>query len=243
MGSDALNVCCNESEGVAMRASSLLVLMLASVSPLWTRPDYVFNSQDNLKSLEREFGPHIHDSPLLYTIDRDYVLEVNKGGRGILFVKVYPKHYREDLYPEWKPGSSVELSLEEYRNILSRISGVQNIGSLLTKGKVGIVSNTTLWLVDRYDKAYLEKGLYRTFLDSKREQTTVRSFNVYYLHRVNGVVEEKTRANRRMNEVTRVKVSGHWYFVDGAISKRMRIGQTIRASLAGPIDLTSQQSK
>ena len=199
--------------------------------------------ENDKNDFEREFGRPIRQSPLLYHVNQNYVLEVASGSGGEVHrVSVYPKHYLEGLFPEWtEPTDTAQLSLEDFRKTLSRINRARKIGTLINDAKMGVVTNTTLWLADRYEKAYVEKGLYRTFVDSKTAITTVRSFDVYYIRQIKGIVEGKSSPTRRTDGVSKLKVNGYWYFADQDTARRARIGRMTTAKLAGPIDSSKQK--
>jgi hypothetical protein len=75
-------------------------------------------------------------------------------------IDISPKYFWAYLNPQWRePEHFVSLSDDQYEQLLAKVDEIKSLGSLVSKGQVGAVTNQTLALVDRYDKAYVERRL------------------------------------------------------------------------------------
>lgn len=118
----------------------------------------------------------------------------------------------------------MSLSDDQYTQLLAKIDQIKPLGSLIRRGQAGEVTNATLWLFDRYTKAYVERGVH-DFLGKQDEPMKIKSFSVYFIRPVSGTVSDKRVSGRASAEKrVRLKIDGKWYWVDEAEYRKAVIG-------------------
>jgi hypothetical protein len=125
----------------------ILIMGLAQSSSLICKGSTV--PQEIVKVAEQLFGRSVGEHPYLFEINGEYVLTVdlNKSGE-LTKVEVLPKYFFQDLMPDWKqPDHIVGLTNNEYVNLLSKVAQLKSVGSVISEGKVGAVTNSKLWLL------------------------------------------------------------------------------------------------
>lgn len=172
-----------------------------------------------------------------YEVNSDYVLlaEFDKNC-DLVRVDVSPKYSWDYLQPDWKePKHSVGLLDDQYGRLLTKIGQMKPLGSLIHKGEGGNVSNSTLWLLDRYSKAFVERGM-SFVLGDQTEPSQVRIFTIYFIRSVSGRVSDKRLDGISTVERTaRLKIAGRWYRVDESEYKKAVKGRQGDFRAAGPV--------
>jgi hypothetical protein len=151
-------------------------------------------------------------------------------------VNINPKYSWEYLNSEWKePEYLVSLSDDEYTQLLAKIDQIKPLGSLIRKGQAGEVTNSTLWLFDRYTRAYVERGVH-DFPGQHDDPMKIKSFSVYFVRSVSGRVSDKRVSGRATAERrARLKIDGAWYWVDEKEYRKAVIGGHGVFWAAGPV--------
>lgn len=136
--------------------STFLLLSLGLIT--WAQES---RRDEVIRKCETYFGPRIGSSPVIFEIDRHYVLNVEFDSEGRLEVaRVEPKYYYEADYPEWEQAADFKmLSQDQVSNLVSRIDQVKPIGTLVKKyDEVIFVTNKTASITDEYEEAFVEFG-------------------------------------------------------------------------------------
>lgn len=151
-------------------------------------------------------------------------------------IDVSPKHFWGHLNPEWKQaGDLVSLPEDEYTQLLSKINQIKPLGALMNKGQVGVVTNATLPLVDRYENGYVERRLYDS-VGEQDEPKKLTSFSIYFIRSVEGKVMDKNLIGfADADKRARLKINGRWYWVDEAEYGKAVVGARGVFRAAGPI--------
>jgi hypothetical protein len=168
-------------------------------------------------------------------VNNDYALQLQLTKNcEMVKIEVSPKYFWEGVNPLWKDtGNLAGLSQNEHERILAKIGQVKRIGTLAYKGTSGTVTNSKLWLWDRYEDAFVERGM----LSSSGNQTSlIHSFSVYYLRKLEGKIENRdSKTLSTANQYGKVRIKGRWYLTTVGEFKKAKIGMRGRFRVAGPI--------
>jgi hypothetical protein len=220
--------------------SSFVILLAmnwigAGMSPSVLRP-----SQPNYLQLTRnEFGREVQKQPLLFEVNKDYLLELQLDRRGeIRKIEVAPRYFWQESNPEWRePGYKVGFLEKEYQETLAKVEQIKRIGSLVDKGTVGVVTNSKLWLTDQYEQAFIVRRIDSIAEPEQDSSELVHSFSIYFIRQIQGEVEDKHVANLSDgNKRLRLKIKGHWYLTIPEEFAKAAIGKRTLLYVAGPID-------
>lgn len=195
--------------------------------------------QEILRSAKRLFGDEVQGQPHLFELNQDYVLKLMFDDQGdISIAEITPKYFWEESKTEWKePDRMVWLSDKDYREILSKVGNLKKLGALANKGTTGAVTNLKLWLLDQYEYAFVQRRVHRTADLAQSMPDLVHSFSVYFIHRVEGAVDDKQLvAQYGASEQPKLKISGRWYFTTKAEFDKAVIGKHASLNVAGPIN-------
>jgi hypothetical protein len=187
-----------------------------------------------LSIIDRSFQKVSIQNFNLYEVNSDYFLRAEfQKNCELSRIDISPKHFYDYLNPQWKePGHLVSLSDDQYTQLLARIDQIKPLGSLVGRGQVGVVTNATLWLLDRYDQAYVERRL-RDSVETQDQPGKVTSFSVYFIRSVAGRVSDKSPSGLT-DRRARLKIDGRWYWVDETEYGRAVIGRQGVFKAAGP---------
>lgn len=218
-----------------------LSIVILSWPPLIA--DYPLNQssqlQRNIQLAESLFGPEVKRHSHLFELSNDYVLKLQFTKAGdIGGVRVIPKYYLEESKPEWKePDYPVSLSDKEYKEVFSKLERLQGLGSLVIAGNTGVVTNSRLWLLDQYQHAFVQRVLYRTARSTRDTPDSIHSFSVYFIHTVEGVVEDKKLVQQiGMDKHAKVKIGEYWYLITQQEFNKAELGHHVSLYAAGPVD-------
>jgi hypothetical protein len=190
-----------------------------------------------LSIVDRSFQRVSTEKLNLYEVNSDYFLQAEFQKKCELSkIDISPKYFWDYLNPQWEePGHLVSLSDDQYTQLLAKIDQIKSLGSLVRRGQVGTVTNATLWLVDMYDKAYVERRL-RDSVVEQDQPNKVTSFSVYFIRSVDGKVSDKSRTGLSdTDKRTRLKIDGRWYWVDETEYGKALIGRQGVFRAAGPV--------
>ncbi len=102
---------------------------------------------------------------------------------------------------------------------------------------VGPVTNSQAPIVERYQKAFVSRSVYVTSDHGGRSYYLTHFFSVYFVHRVEGLLEDKRNINRfGMNRLFELKMQGNWYFTTPQEFKRASPGKRLSLYVAGPVN-------
>ena len=200
--------------------------------------------QITLKLAESFFGPEVRGHQHLFELNKDYVLKLQFGRGGeFIGVSVIPKYYLEEAEPQWsEPEYVVGMTGEEYKDLLTKVEKLRGIGPLLHKGSIGIVTNSKLWLLDRYQSAFVRRILNLTIQEPESAPESIHTFSVYFLRKVEGNVEDKQHINQPgMDEQWKLKIAGCWYLVPEQEFNKAESGNIASLYAAGPIENTGNE--
>jgi hypothetical protein len=217
---------------------SILILSLSSIVI-----SYPLNQssqlQRNIELAESLFGPEVKGQPHLFELNNDYVLNLQFTKAGdIIAVLVTPKYYLEESKPEWQePDHAVSLTNREYQEIFSKLERLRELGPLVSKETTGVVTNSRLWLLDQYQQAFVQRVLYRSAQSTKDTPDLVHAFSVYFIHSVEGVVEDKKLVQQiGINKQAKVKIEGCWYLTTQQEFDKAELGHRASLYVAGPLN-------
>lgn len=219
--------------------SGILLLLMIGLGRSYLPPGSSSLFQDNLKLAERLFGPPVQGHPCLFEINRDHALriDVDKSG-GVTNLEILPKYFLQNLMPEWKePDHTVGLSNKEYLDLFSKVVELKPVGKVVSQGKVGVVANSRLWLLDEYQNAFIQRRLNRTSQDTANTPDTINSFSIYYIRGIEGLVDEKQAVDEfGTGQRFKIKVNGCWYLTTKLEFDKARKGDRALVHAAGPLD-------
>jgi hypothetical protein len=186
-----------------------------------------------LSIIDRSFQKVTIENFNLYEVNSDYFLRAEfQKDCELSRIDISPKYFYDYLNPQWEePGHLVSLSDDQYTQLLARIDQIKSLGSLVRRGQVGVVTNATLRLLDRYDKAYVERRL--RDVEKQGQPGKVTSFSVYFIRSVDGKVSDKSLSGLT-DRRARLKIDGRWYWVDETEYGRAVIGRQGVFKAAGP---------
>jgi len=107
------------------------------------------------------FGQRVENSPILFDINRFYVLHVEFGADDQLAkASIEPKFYYEDTHPDWEEPDKFEwLSTGQVGELLSRLDRLRPLGKLVRRHSgVVFVTNLTGPQTDEYENAAVTRG-------------------------------------------------------------------------------------
>ena len=194
-------------------------------------------SSECLQIIDRSFQRVSTAKLIAYEVNRDYFLRAEfEKNCDLVKIDVSPKYFWEYLNPDWKePEYRVDLLDDQYKQLLAEIDQIKTLGALIRKGQGGEVTNTTLWLRDRYAKAYVQRRI-RDVLGEHDEPMRVISFTVYFVRSVDGKVSDKKISGTLTSErQARLKINGRWYWVDETEYEKAVIGRKGIFRAAGPV--------
>jgi hypothetical protein len=113
-----------------------------------------------LVECEGLFGPRV-ETPILFEINRFYVLRIDIGLDGqVDTAAIEPKYYYAEMNPDWEEPDDFEwLSMDLFKDLLSRLDQVQPFGELVQQHSGGvIVTNLTAPITDEYVNATVTRG-------------------------------------------------------------------------------------
>jgi hypothetical protein len=173
----------------------------------------------------------------LYEVTSDYFLEAEfQNDCQLSRIDVRPKYFWAHLNADWKePEQFVSLSNAQYEDLLKRIEQIKALGPLIHRGEAGEVTNATLWLVDHYERAYVERALHDSIVD-ETTRNRLTSFSIYFVRSIQGKISDKRVSGLLTKEKrNRLKINDRWYWVDDAEFKKAAIGKQGVFRVAGPI--------
>jgi hypothetical protein len=223
---------------VRMR-SSFAVLMMMAFCAVGIEGSMPQRSRDCLESTRRLFGPEVHSSSHLFEVNKDYALELQLGqGCEITKIKVAPKYFWERFnHISKEPSYSVELSEKDYQDVLRKAEELRRLGPLIRKGTSGSVTNSKLWLLDQYERAFVERGVLSWSADQgSSSYGRVHVISIYFLHAMQGKIQDKAYdALLDGSKLPKVKIHGRWYLTTDRDFEKARVGQPASLMAAGPI--------
>jgi hypothetical protein len=219
--------------------SSFAILMVLALCALGTSGSMPQRSpRDCLGATRRLFGAEIQSKRHLFEVNKQYALELHLSKHcDITKIEVAPKYFWEEANPLWKePSYSVELSEEDYQDVLAKVERIRRLGSLVRKGTSGSVTNSKLWLWDQYEQAFVERGVLSWSADqSSNSFGRVHAISIYFLHRLHGKIQDKTYDTLLDgSKRTKVKIEGRWYLTTDRDFDKARVGQHASLMAAGP---------
>ncbi len=216
-------------------AALALTWLLAAVCHAQTRPGRL---RGDHKPAGKLFGSQVRGHQDLFELNKDYVLKLQLGGGGeVVGVSAIPKYYLEETEPQWsEPEYVVGMTAGEYRDVLAKVGKLKSLGPLLHQGSVGVVTNSKLWLLDRYQSAFVQRILNRTARQTGDTPDSIHAFSVYFLRRVEGSVEDKQPPKQiGTDKQWRLKIDGCWYLVPEQEFNKAEPGRRASLYAAGPL--------
>ena len=183
-----------------------------------------------LKECETRFGKLIDQKLNLFEVNKDFVLEVEFTDDVLTKFSVSPKYYFHEIHPEWKePDERPWIVPNDFQDILTKLDTMKPKGRIVSKGYIGVCTNSNCWYQDYYEDAFLEYASYG--------QVGMSSFFVSFFQNVNAEVFFKkeikpSKYGRTIgNEnIFRVHVSreeneGRIYYVRKKVYKTLKKGK------------------
>jgi hypothetical protein len=166
----------------------------------------------------------------------DNLYEINDGfgeNRKLISIQIAPKYFYEKNHPEWsEPESIPTISLEAYRQLLSRVQAVERFGNVVHKGTTGITMNVRTSFYDEYSGAIIERAMFR---EKPEEKYRVAWFTIWFIREIAGKIgsREKTQTGLR------VQVDGKWFMAPAGKYNNLVEGTRASLKAAGPLDATA----
>ena len=175
------------------------------------------------------FGASIDTSEDLFEVNSLFVLQPKFDSAGKLIeLSVFPKYALEEKHPEWtEPEKWPLFSPSEYKDLLTRLDTLKRKGNLIEPARIGVVTNSTAHMLDKYEHAYLISGWVADL--------GVRFLDLYPFHQIRGRVRKKGQLKNAFSEGSRILVGELNYFVRPADYRKVRLGQIQRLQVVGPI--------
>jgi hypothetical protein len=187
---------------------------------------------------ETQFGKRVVAAIPLYEVNTDYAAEVRFGNDcNILQIKVAPKHVWQQVVPQWtEPDSSVSLTENQYREVLSRTNRLKMLGPLIKKSSdtISYVTNSKTHHWDQYEHAFINRVMHCCPSDTPE---LMFSFSIYFLHKVKGKVTAiKPPELPNGFQISRVKIDDDWYLVSATGLEKAKVGDRVALNVAGPVN-------
>jgi hypothetical protein len=191
----------------------------------------------HLQVARRLFGDEVQTQLHLFEVNKDYAVNLKTDVRcEVASLEIAPKYFWQESVPQWKePDHLVGLPEKEYQSALEKAGKIRAIGSLLDKGAAGVVTNSKLWLTDQYEYAFVVRRIHSTADPVRSSPELVHSFSVYFIRRIEGVVEDKLMTELDGGKRSKVKIDGKWYLTALAEFNKARLGQRAVLAVAGPL--------
>lgn len=184
-----------------------------------------------LSQCESIFGKAIDQKLNLFDINKDFVLSVAFDGDALTSFSVKPKYYWNKEHAEWKqPAERPWLLQTAYSDLVTKLDSVKPKRRIVSKGFVGVCSNSNCWYQNYYEDAFLEYA--------SHGDVGVSSLFVSFFHDITGEVYVKNELKPNKDEraggnenVYQVKVSGkvgdsdHTYYVRKQVYDSLKKGK------------------
>lgn len=211
---------------------ALIFFCLLAVSASATEKDSI------LKACAHQFGPPVDAAENLFEVNYRYALQLKFDRQGELTrMSVCPKYYLDEIHPAWaEPREPHFLSKTEYENLLTRLDEIKSKGQLLEAQTSDIMTNSTLFSLNQYQNAFLERG--------ERDDDIIRFFNLYFYHQVEGKVKQKRKfkysdaSDASARDYYAVLLDKCSYLVTEDIFYNLKVGKNAKISGAGPYSVT-----
>lgn len=182
-----------------------------------------------LNSCEDVFGTSIDTKLNLFEVNEFFVLQPRfDAAADVIELSVLPKYFLQESHPEWsEPEHWPLLSSAEVQNLLARLEAVVPKGKLVATAADSVITNSTGYFLDRYERAYVYRG---------NVVSGVRFFHVFPFHTMEGYVRKAKHERSVFNEdFYRVLIGQLNYFVDRAQYHKLKRGRTQKLRVVGPI--------
>ena len=182
-----------------------------------------------LSSCANLFGASIDPKLNLFEVNQLFVLQPKFDATdNLIALAVFPKYWLEEFHPEWtEPQHWPLFSPAEFQRLLAHTEGVVAKGKLLAAGSGSVITNSTAYFLDRYERAYVRHG---------NVVNDVRFIEVYPFHEIEGNVRKKKRERTFMRkEFYRVLVGELNYFIERDQYRKLVRGRKQKLLVVGPI--------
>jgi hypothetical protein len=175
------------------------------------------------------FGASIDANEDLFEVNSIFVLQPKFDSAGNLIrLSVFPKYWLEEKHPEWtEPEKWPLFSPNEYEELVTRLNTLVPKGALLEASKGSFVTNSTAYLLDKYEYAYLLRG--------SVADLGVRFVDLYPFHELKGSVKKKQHLKSVFSDDHRILVGELNYFVRPADYRSIKLRRPQRLRVVGPI--------
>jgi hypothetical protein len=193
--------------------------------------------QRKLAEIERALGPQVKGHSNVFAATDDYVAKVQfDKGDAAKEIFVFNKSYLNRCDPNWEvPAKRSGLSPDGYREVLSKIGVVQELGILTEKVDVGLVTNQQSNVIEQYQKAFVDRRVFK--ISAVQEDYFTYSFHVYSIHQIKGILDTKQNtAQFGLEKIFKVKIDGDWYYTTKGEFDKGILGNQVSLNVAGPIN-------
>lgn len=213
------------------RCSFVPQLPLATLLVCGFRPNEAQSTPDLTSRIAAEF-PQIEGAGSLFRVDDDYVLQPVIEAKSLAAIRIVPRYFFQETHPNWiEPEQVVAMPMERFRSLLSRLDGVENLGSRVgDTGEVRITANGRTYSWEEYKLGVVERALFRRSPD---EPYSVAWFTIWYLRPVSGTgvsINSKDQLYGRS-----VRIDGKTYWTTLEEMNRVSRGVSGPIKAAGPI--------
>ena len=164
--------------------------------------------------IRKVFGPELKSHSSVFPVNTAYVVKVEFDDLGLIKnMVVFHKAYLNKCESSWElPRQTFSLATREYQDILSKINQVQGLGILLETVDIGMITNQQSAVVEQYQQAFVRRSVLTPSINPGQPVTV--SFRVYFMHRIQGVVESKYNTDKfGLGELFKLRIDGNWYYV------------------------------
>jgi len=229
---------CDKKLTIFAVLSTVILAILLPVRVATSEQQERPNRQATISNLTKIFGSALPNKPNLFVVNKDFVAKINFDNEGaVSSILIFPSFYINKCDSDWKePGSILGLTPRKYKTVLEKITRIQRFGPLREKVDVGIVTNERSEVIERYQDAFTKRSVSLARSRNGHSYYLTRSLGVYFLHKIDGVVEEKRRVDffGRSRTVEFI-VNGKKYLASAVRMAGAMTGTNISVLSAGPL--------
>ncbi|MDX6614067.1 MAG: hypothetical protein QOD75_3253 [Blastocatellia bacterium] len=188
-----------------------------------------------IESIQKTLGRTVEGHPWVFVENRDFAARVEiDDSDSIASIHVFPKYLLRACEPDWEgPKEVARFSREEYLFLLAKLKSLQDTGSLLKVGTLGVFNNMRGDAVDEYGKAFIIRTVVPVAGQEGPGREMVHSFAVYFIRKVKGNIEN--RQYFPLSGEYRVRINGKTYLITLPEYDKATPGISASINAAGPL--------
>lgn len=146
-----------------------------------------------------------------YELGKNYFLEAYfNDDCELVEIKVAPKGWKSSEFSD--ENKTVNLSVKEYKSLLEQLNQIRSLGNFISSEKVGVVSNSKIWVWEQYQEALVERS-FTINIENASEKVQIVSFSILFKHIVKGKVDDKIKTDdSNILNRSKIQINGKWYW-------------------------------